>query len=423
MCKPGPDRIGFASLSTPSLVGLAIRESGWYPDPYFFALENAVVVGQQELESADATAHGRLWGVAGITLLDVATISMLDGLAGLHSFVLAVDSELRVAWLSDDLGIVLGGPTKSVGRPVSSLVEELWPDDVAAFGNQTRQFVAEMLATNKVSGARFDLRQDGTALPLEVSAFPVRDSDANEFVVCVADRHQTRESIEEKNEELEAYVRNVSHDLRSPLVSLLGFSRLFRDDYCEVLDETGLHFLDRIEQAGRHMEQLLHDMRELSRIEETPHCRVHVNPTPILQQVFSELKLQLDEKNIELRLPEDPPAVLCDRTRLYQLLSNLIGNAVEHMDVNATGWVEVAIETVLDGWQISVRDSGPGVPTEAHDRIFEAFQTAGQPNERKKNSGLGLAIVKKIVEAHSGRVWVESEPDAGACFFVWLPKS
>ena len=201
---------------------------------------------------------------------------MLDGLAGLHSFVLAVDSELRVAWLSDDLGIVLGGPAKSVGRSVSSLVEELWPDDVAAFGNQTRQFVAEMLATNKVSGALFDLRQDGTALPLEVSAFPVRDSDANEFVVCVADRHQTRESIEEKNEELEAYVRNVSHDLRSPLVSLLGFSRLFRDDYCEVLDETGLHFLDRIEQAGRHMEQLLHDMRELSRIEETPHCRVHV---------------------------------------------------------------------------------------------------------------------------------------------------
>jgi signal transduction histidine kinase len=361
--------------------------------------------------------------VARITLPDVATESMLDGLADLHSFVLAVDSKRRVTWLSDELGIVLGGAAKSVGRPVSSLLDELWPDDVAAFANQTRQFVDEMLAKDRVSRARFDLRRDGTALPLEVSAFPVRDSAGNELFICIADRHRTRESLEQKNEELETFVRSVSHDLRSPLVSLLGFSRLLRDDDHQVLDETGLHFLDRIEQAGRHMEQLLQDMLELSRLEETPHCRVHVDPAPILQQLFSELKLQLDEKTIELKLPEDPPTVLCDRTRLYQLLSNLIGNAIQHMGVEAPGRIEVEIETVSDGWQISVSDTGPGILREDRDRIFEAFQTACVgPNGSKKNSGLGLAIVKKIVEAHSGRVWVESEPDVGACFFVWLPK-
>ena len=347
---------------------------------------------------------------------------MLDGLAGLHSFVLAVDSELRVTWLSDDLGIVLGGAAKSVGRPVSSLLDELWPDDIAAFGRQKSQFVDEMIAKDRVFGARFDLRQNGTALPLEVSAFPVLDFAGNRLIVCVADRHQSRESLEQKNEELETYVRSVSHDLRSPLVSLLGFSRLLRDDYHDVLNETGLHFLDRIEQAGRNMERLLHDLLELSRIEETSHCRVHVHPTPILQQLFSELKLQLDEKNIELQLPENPPSVLCDRTRLYQLFSNLIGNAIAHMGARPTGRIEVEIETLPDGWLISVRDNGPGIQRADHERIFEAFQTAGQPNEGKKNSGLGLAIVKKIVAAHSGRVWVESEAGAGACFLVWLPK-
>jgi len=173
------------------------------------------------------------------------------------------------------------------------------------------------------------------------------------------------------------------------------------------------------------MKQLLHDMLELSRIEATSHCRVHVNPAPILRQLFSELKIELDEKNIELHVPEDPPTVLFDRTRLYQLLSNLIGNAVQHMGEEPAGRIDVEIETLSDGWQISVRDNGPGIPAEDRQRIFEAFQTADGPDrsEKKseKKSGLGLAIVKKIVEAHSGRVWVESEPGNGARFVVWFP--
>jgi len=379
-------------------------------------------VGQLKRMSVDASAHSHLLEVAKIALPDSATRSMLEGLAGLHSFVLAVDSRLRVIWLSDSLGITSGRGGTAVGRPVASLLDELWPDDLATFGHQTRQFVEEMIARDRVSGARFDLRQNGTALPLTVCAFAAHDSVGNELVICVADRHETHEALEQKNEELETYVRSVSHDLRSPLVSLLGFSRLLRDDYQEILDGAGLHFLDRIEQAGRHMKQLLHDMLELSRIEETSHCRVHVNPTPILQQLSSELKLQLEEKNIQLHLPKDPPTILCDRTRLYQLLSNLIGNAVQHMRLPTAGRITVEIETVSDGWQISVGDNGTGIPVEDRDRIFEAFETGSRPYGHEKTTGLGLAIVKKIVEAHSGRIWVEGDPDVGAQFCVWLPK-
>jgi signal transduction histidine kinase len=379
-------------------------------------------VGELKRVSVDAIAQRRLRKVTRITLPDVATGSMLHGLATLHSIVLAVDSKLRVIWLSDDLDVIGGGSSRSIGRSVSSLLDELWPDDIAAFGDQTRQFFDEMVAKGRVSHARFDLRRDGRALPLEVSAFHMRDSSGNNLVVCVADHHKTLESLERKNEELETYVRCVSHDLRSPLVSMLGFSRLLRDDYHDVLDETGLHFLDRIRQAGQNMERLLHDMLELSRVAETSHCRVHVNPTQVLQQLRSELKLQLDEKHIELRLPEDPPTLLCDRTRLYQLLSNLIGNSIQHMGSGQTGRIDVEIETVSDGWQISVDDNGPGIAPEDHHRIFEVFETAGNPSGAKKSSGLGLAIVKKIVEAHSGRVWVESEEGEGTRFFVWLPE-
>jgi signal transduction histidine kinase len=390
--------------------------------PVFSELENAAAVPHLDHKTVEPISRGHLLEVPRFSLPDAATESMLDGLAGLHSFVLAVDSNLRVTWLNDDLGIVSGGADESIGRPAASLLDELWPSDASAFHEQTQRFISQMLEDNRVSGARFDLRQDGTALSVEVSAFVVQDSTKKELFICVADRHSTRESLEQKNEELENYVRSVSHDLRSPLVSMLGFSRFLRDDYREALDETGLHFLDRIEQAGRNMEQLLHDMRELSRIEETPHCRVHVHPAPILEQLHSELKIQLDEKNIELRLPANPPTVLCDRTRLYQLLSNLIGNSIQHMQAGTQGRVEVEIETVLDGWQISVSDTGPGIAPKDRDRIFEAFQTAGRCSDPNKSSGLGLAIVKKIVDAHSGRIWIEGGPESGARFSVWLPK-
>jgi signal transduction histidine kinase len=133
------------------------------------------------------------------------------------------------------------------------------------------------------------------------------------------------------------------------------------------------------------------------------------------------LKWQLDEKNIDLVLPENPPTLICDRTRLYQLFSNLIGNAIHHMNRPSAARIEVELETISDGWQITVSDNGQGIPVEDHDRIFRAFEAVHRPSSNGKSSGLGLAIVKKIVESHSGRVWVESEPGAGACFIVQLP--
>jgi len=414
-------------------------------------------VGEQNRIVATDDARKGLRAVPTIRRPDTATQSMLEGLATLHPLVLAVDSERRVIWLKDDLDIIsaaaaisgaaasgaaalsdtstLGGANEKydsaelVGRPLTTLLRSVPSDDLGVSKPQTLKFMAEMKKFGRVSRARFDLcrehsrLQDGGPLPLEVSAFTMRDAANNPVYVCFADRHEPRVSLEQKNDELEACVRGVSHDLRSPLVSLLGFSRLLREDYRDVLDRTGLHFVNRINQAARHMEQLLHDMLELSRIGSTIQCRVHVNPTPILQQLRSELKIQLDEKSIHLILPEDPPPLICDRTRLYQLFSNLIGNAILHMDRSSAARIEVGIETVLDGWQISVCDNGKGIAHEDHQRIFLAFESACSAGTEHRSSGLGLAIVKKIVETHSGRVWVESEPGAGARFIVWLPAS
>jgi len=363
---------------------------------------------------------------------------MLEGLASLHPTVLAIDARGCVIWLTDGLGIAStvdaishhDGTADShaslIGRPLADLLRAIPSDDLETSKSQTLRFIDDLKKNGRVDRARFDLAGDGPdrgkeSLPLEVSAFRMRDKANRSLAVFLVDRHEPRASLERKNEELEACVHGVSHDLRSPLVSLLGFSQLLRDDYGEVLDRTGLHFVSRINEAARHIEQLLQDMLELSRIGACSPCRVPVNPKPILEQLHAELKWQLDEEKIELVLPEDPPTLFCDRTRLYQLFSNLIGNAIRHMNRASSSRIEVELEAISNGWQIKVSDNGQGIPAEDHERIFRAFEAMNRSGDNRQSSGLGLAIVKKIAESHSGRVWVESEPGAGARFIVQLP--
>jgi PAS domain S-box-containing protein len=224
------------------------------------------------------------------------------------------------------------------------------------------------------------------------------------------------------NDELEHCVNSLAHDLRSPLVALLGFSRLLRQEYGSLLDATGEHFLDRIDQAGRTMESLVHDLLELSRIGQGGDRPSLVDPRGVLVQLRAELKPRLDVADVALLLPEEPPPlVYCDRTRLYQLLSNLIGNAIEHMGDADDARIEVSVSEVGDGHRITVRDNGRGIPPEHASRIFEPFQSFPRA-EGRRGTGMGLAIVKKIAEKQGGRVWVESAPGEGAAFHVLLPR-
>jgi len=235
---------------------------------------------------------------------------------------------------------------------------------------------------------------------------------------ATAQRRQSE--LARRNDELEHCVQTLAHDLRSPLVALLGFSRLLRQDYADSLDDTGAHFIDRIEQAGRTMEALIHDLLELSRIGQPGERPSMVDPRAVLLQLHAEVKPRLEAADIELVLPSDPPLVFCDRTRLYQVFSNLIGNAIQHMGAGDAGRIEVEVVEDEEFHRISVRDTGRGITREHHERIFEVFQSMGSRADGSRGTGIGLAIVRKIAETHGGRAWVESEPGHGSTFHVTL---
>jgi signal transduction histidine kinase len=235
-------------------------------------------------------------------------------------------------------------------------------------------------------------------------------------------RDKVTKKLERTNAELEHCIHALAHDLRSPLVALLGFSRLLRQDYGSQLDNTGVHFIDRIEQAGQTMEDLIHDLLELSRIGQPGERKALVNPKAVLTQLHAEMKPRLDAGGTHLELPQDPPLIFCDRTRLYQVFSNLIGNALDHMGVCENPRIVVSIEEKAEHHQITVSDSGKGIADEHHDRIFDVFQSLGPATDGRRGTGIGLAVVKKIAETHGGIAWLESSAGQGAKFHITLPR-
>ncbi len=265
--------------------------------------------------------------------------------------------------------------------------------------------------------------RSGRVRSLEIALAPLSGGARALVLRDVTERCQVEQQLRKANEELEHCVGAIAHDLRSPLVGLLGFSRLLRQDYEDSLDDTGNHFLDRIEQAARTMESLIHDLLELARIGDAGERPVLVDPREVLLQLAAEFKPRLESAGIELILPTGLMSrMYCDRSRVYQVFSNLIGNAIDHMGPRRDARIEVRIEENDRQHEIIVADNGRGVDPAHRARIFEVFQSIGTRSDGRRGTGMGLAIVKKIVEKRGGLIWVESEPGCGARFHVTLPR-
>jgi PAS domain S-box-containing protein len=336
--------------------------------------------------------------------------------------VIALDLSGFIVYVNRALEGITGRRSADlINQPVITLLSQT---------TSLEQTLALFDATGELSGKKLEFRDtNGNLACVSISSRALQLPDGRVagnvcFLRDITEKTVIQGQLERKNAELESYVHSVSHDLRSPLVSLLGFSRLLREDYGHLLDDTGSHFLDRIEQAGRTMEALIHDLLELSRIGRPGENPTLVDPRAVILQLQAELKLRLDELGIALEVPKTPPLVYCDRTRLYQVLSNLIGNAINHMGPCPDPRIVIEVLEHKDCHEAIVRDSGKGIAPEDQERIFEVFTSIGRPADANAgaSTGIGLAIVRKIVQTHKGRVWVESKPGHGASFHFTLPR-
>jgi PAS domain S-box-containing protein len=225
--------------------------------------------------------------------------------------------------------------------------------------------------------------------------------------------------LEAKNAELERYTYTVSHDLKSPLVTIMGFLGYLEKDALAGNTQKVKEDIKRIENAVQKMQVLLNDLLELSRIGRLMNQPSETLFTDIAKDAIDLVRGQIEARNNILIEILDTPAIMCgDRTRLTEVIQNLVDNAIKFMGNQPKP--QITIGSVLNEKKETaffVRDNGIGIESRYHDRIFTLFNKL---NTETEGTGIGLTLVKRIIEVHKGRIWLESEPGKGTIFYFTL---
>jgi len=229
------------------------------------------------------------------------------------------------------------------------------------------------------------------------------------------------EELETKNAELERFTYTVSHDLKSPLVTITGFLGYLEQDAIAGNVEKIKGNINRISSAARKMQSLLNDLLELSRIGRLMNAPENVPFTEIVHEAVDRVRGRLDEIDAIVEIQTDLPVISGDRTRLVEVIQNLIENAAKYSSPTAKPRIEIGTQVYNKKNEalFFVRDNGIGIAPKYHENIFGLFNKL---NATSEGTGIGLTLVKRIIEVHGGKIWVESEVGKGATFYFTLPS-
>ncbi len=229
---------------------------------------------------------------------------------------------------------------------------------------------------------------------------------------------RTRE-LEAANKELETFSYSVSHDLRTPLRSINGFSQAVLEDYAEQLDDTGKDYLQRINSASRRMNDLIDDMLKLSRLSRFEFNREDVDMSMLAESVVNQLKELEGEREVNISIAPGLKAQ-GDKKQLDIVLVNLFGNAWKYTRNTENASIEFG--ATENGEKIFyIKDNGAGFDMRYADKLFGVFQRFHN-NDEFEGTGIGLATVQRIIHRHGGRIWAEAEVGKGATFYFTLSR-
>jgi PAS domain S-box-containing protein len=305
------------------------------------------------------------------------------------------------------------------------------------------------------------LKKDGTVIDVWIRSMPLlneagqflrsrsaaqdvteRNRLANDLRTKAEELHKANTQLRRINRELDDFTYVVSHDLKEPLRSMEAFSNFLAQDYGAQLGPEGHENINQIIQASRRQSALIDDLLALSRAGRITRAPQQFDLGTVVETVRSDLADLIQRKGATVRVEGQLPTVSGDPQRLTQLLANLVGNGLKY---NTSAQPEVVIgtdptamapgsepELGLDaepparpeepaGVTVFVRDNGIGIEPRYHQQIFRIFQRLHRLEDYEGN-GAGLAICKKIIEAHGGRLWVQSQLGQGATFYFTLPR-
>ena len=224
-------------------------------------------------------------------------------------------------------------------------------------------------------------------------------------------------------EELVRFFSVLSHDLKSPIFAVDGFSDLLLSDYLDKLDEEGQDFLRRIRSSAQYMKRVLDEMSHMVKLLSRPSAR---KPTPlreVVEEVILKYNFQIEEGGVRVDVPSDLPVVNVDPEKLREALGALLANALFFTD-RAKGEREIAIDCSNDangGLRICVRDNGTGIDPRYVNQVFELGGMSKLDKPRGGGPGYGLYLAKRLVESQGGQLTVESNLGEGSTFCFTIP--
>ncbi len=367
--------------------------------------------------------------LSGNTAGDRVVRSLRPDPFGLGPVGLAITTP-RLEWIEVDDRLC-----QTLGYSRQALMEKTWaelshPHDLARYLAHCRWALAGEGDGFSVEH-RF-LRGDGGVAAVRVSVRCLRSTDgsASYFVAAFEDITRRRRSerereeliavLEAQNAELERFTYTVSHDLKSPLITIKAFLGLLEEDFNRGDGEAFRSDARRMERAAEKMELLLHDMLELSRVGRLVELEENV---PLEQVVAEALELvhgQLAKRQVALHLDRPLPMVYGDRQRLVEVFQNLVDNAVKY--IGPQPQPKIHISATLHDQQVVCRvcDNGMGIEPRYREKVFGLFEKL---DPQTTGSGVGLALVKRIVQMHGGRIWIESNgAGSGSAFLFVIPR-
>jgi two-component system, LuxR family, sensor kinase FixL len=308
-----------------------------------------------------------------------------------------------------------------LGQPLSLLMPERYRE-------RHEEGLARLMRTgqSRIFGRTLELegrRKDGTEFPLElcVDGWTARDQRFFTGIIRdITERKRRDGEILTLNRELESFSYSVSHDLRTPVRAIDGYSRILLEDHAERLDDEGRRILGVVIDSSRRMGNLIDDLLEFSRLGRTALRTSRIDMRELVEETLEDLRQDLAGRRVETKISALPPA-FGDRALLKQVLLNLVGNAIKYSHPREVAEIEIGGSAAASEATYWVKDNGVGFDMAYAGKLFGVFQRLHSAEEFK-GTGVGLALVQRVIHRHEGRIWAESAVDRGATFYFTLPR-
>lgn len=337
----------------------------------------------------------------------------------------------RVAWSPETLSI-FGTTAEEFGGTYEAYMSFAAPEAREMVAERVRRFLENSAECSVIEYNHRIIRGDGEPGWVEVRGTLFLDdqgrpawmtgvcADVTERNLAEKEREKLITELEAQNAELERFTYTVSHDLKSPLITIKGYIGMLSEDLDEGEMESVRDDLARISNAADKMGVLLEDLLELSRIGRLMNQAEEVPLRELVNEALGLVGGQVEERGVQVDVLSDLPVLCGDRTRLLEVLQNLIDNAVKYLGAEPRPRIEIGARKDGDEIVCYVRDNGLGIEPRYHDKVFGLFD---QLDPNVEGTGIGLALVKRIVEVHGGRVWIESEgKGCGSTFCFTIPR-